>query len=145
MTGPEINIGFEGGVGSFQPGDFLICEYFVFPNRHHEIEAIETSVIWLTEGKGESDIGVHFFERRQKQSLPTETFNHAQRISTVLPASPLSYEGTILKIRWGVRVRLFMSDAEQFTQDEYFQLGSVQPFEQPEEQPGNIDSKSGGQ
>ena len=88
---------------------------------------------------------VHFFERRQKQSLTSETFKHAQRISTVLPVSPLSYEGKILKIRWGIRVRLFMSDGQQFTEDEYFQLGSVKPFEELDEQSDNHDFKSGSQ
>lgn len=96
----------------------------------HDIQAIETSVIWLTEGKGDTDIGVHFFERRQKQALTIETFKQPQRISTVLPASPLSYEGQILKIRWCVRVRLFLPEGQQVTQDQYFQLGRVQPFGQ---------------
>ena len=134
MTVPEITIRFEGGASSFRPGDFLICEYFVARGLENAIEAIETSVIWLTEGKGETDIGVHFFERRPRQSLSTETFKHAQRISTVLPVSPLSYEGKILNIRWCVRVRLFMADGEQVTEDEYFQLGSVEPFQELDEQ-----------
>lgn len=112
----------------FQPGDFLKCEYTVTLQPEHDVHAIETSVIWLTEGKGDSDIGVHFFERRQKQSLTSETFNQPQRIGTVLPASPLSYEGQILKIRWCVRVRLFLPSVEQITQDQYFQLGYVRPF-----------------
>lgn len=141
---PEIEIGFEGNPDSFQPGDFLICEYFVHANKKHDISAIETSVIWLTEGKGEEDIGVHFFERRQKQSLPNEIFKHAQRISTVLPASPLSYEGGILKIRWGVRVRLFMGNGQQVTEDHYFRLGSVKPFEPAGDAPEEAESKAGG-
>ena len=112
----------------FQPGDFLKCEYNVTLQPDHDIQAIETSVIWLTEGKGDSDMGVHFFERRQKQSLTGETFKQPQRIGTVLPASPLSYEGHILKIRWCVRVRLFLPGIEQITEDQYFQLGHVRAF-----------------
>ncbi len=130
MIDPSIRIGFEGDVNEFQPGDFLKCEFVVGLEPEHVIHAIETSVIWLTEGKGDTDIGVHFFERRQKQALTGDTFKQPQRIGTVLPASPLSYEGQILKIRWCVRVRLFLPDGRQFTQDEYFQLGNVRPFSQ---------------
>lgn len=133
MTAPEIEINFDSDIDSFSPGDFLICEYFVRETKPNNINAIETSVIWLTEGKGEEDIGVHFFERRLQRSLSSETFNHPQRVSTVLPASPLSYEGTILKIRWCVRVRLYLMDGQQFTEDKYFCLGNVKPFVKPAE------------
>lgn len=114
---------------TFYPGDFLTCEYFVKILPVHDIQAVETSVIWITEGKGEEDIGVHFFERRQKRSLSSETFDRNQRASTVLPASPLSYEGEILKIRWCVRVRLFLGSGEQITEDRYFRLGNVIAFD----------------
>ena len=130
LDDPAIEIGFEGDIDVFQPGDFLKCEYTVTHRTEHDIQAIETSVIWLTEGKGDSDIGVHFFERRPRQALTNETFNQTQRIGTVLPASPLSYEGQILKIRWCVRVRVFLHGTEQVTHDQYFQLGNVRPFSQ---------------
>ena len=100
-------------------------------------------MIWLTDGKGDSDIGVHCFERRQKQALTSTTFNNPQRISTVLPASPLSYEGNILKIRWCVRVRLFLEEGEQVTKDQYFKLGhvkSVSEIQQGEESSSTMDA-----
>lgn len=113
---------------SFLPSDFLTCEYDVSLIGDAAVQAIECSVIWITEGKGEEDIGVHFFERRNKQALTAETFKVAQRISTVLPSSPLSYEGRILKVRWCVRVRLFLLEGDQATEDKYFKLGQVEPF-----------------
>ena len=130
VAAPEISIAVEKDV--FFPGDFLACEYNVRLKTGHDVQAIETSVVWMTEGKGEEDIGVHFFERRQKRSgaLTSETFQHPQRISTVLPASPFSYEGMALSVRWCVRVRLFMADGEQYTEDKFFRLGDVQPFPQ---------------
>lgn len=130
LSDPAIQIGFEGDLDVFQPGDFLKCEFVVTLEPEHQIQAIESSVIWLTEGKGDSDIGVHFFERRQKQTLNADTFKQPQRICTVLPASPLSYEGLTVKIRWCVRVRLFLTDGRQVTQDQYFQLGNVRPISQ---------------
>jgi hypothetical protein len=128
LIAPTLEVGFEDGVDHFQPGDFLRCEYTVNVLPEHEIQAIETSVIWMTEGKGDTDIGVHHFERRQKQALTPDTFKHPQRISTVMPASPLTYEGNILKIRWCIRVRLFLPDANQVTHDCFFSLGETKTF-----------------
>ena len=142
VTPPEIKIFFDEDVNSFCPGDFLICEYQVGLESHHDVQAIETSVIWLTEGKGECDIGVHFFERRQKQSVASETFRLKQPLSTVLPASPLSYEGQIVKVRWCVRVRIFLADGEQFTEDEYFRLGAVEAFQQGQSESFNDSDES---
>ncbi|MFK7770424.1 MAG: hypothetical protein AB8B55_24655 [Mariniblastus sp.] len=112
-------------------GDFLICEYVVkLPSQFEvtTITSVETSVIFITEGKGEEDIGVHFFERRNQQSLTSDTFRQPQRISTVLPASPLSYDGEIVKIKWSVRVRLFIDDGNHITEDKFFRLGTVESF-----------------
>ena len=86
------------------------------------LAAIESSVIWVTEGKGEEDIGVHFFERRNRASFAIDTFDRPQRLSTVLPQSPLSYDGQILKVRWLVRVRLFLTGGREFIFDRQFQL-----------------------
>lgn len=123
---PRVSIRFKDHQPSLMPGDVLICEYSVGLSDEALPNAIETSVLWITEGKGEEDIGVHFFERRNKLAITRGTFNHPQRISTVVPASPLSYDGKILKIRWCVRVRVFMPDGQIVTEEEFFQLGTVQ-------------------
>ena len=123
---PEVNFDLEKKI--YFAGDFLTCQYDVDVRRSHDIQAIETSVVWLTRGKGEEDIGVHFFERRDKRSLSSDTFKVPQRISTVLPASPLSYDGQILKVQWFVRVRLFLAEGEQATSDGHFRLGDVEKF-----------------
>ena len=123
---PEIEISLSQNL--FAPGDSLKAEYEVLLYEEQTISAVETSVIWLTEGKGEQNIGVHFFERRQQSLINSGAFDEPQRISSTLPASPLSYDGQILKIRWAVRVRLFLSNGEQVTEDKFFTLGTVQPF-----------------
>ena len=128
LKDPILEVGFEDGIDHFQPGDFLRCEYTVKLLPEHEVHAIETSVIWITEGKGDTDIGVHHFERRPKQALTPDTFKQPQRISTVMPASPLTYEGKILKIRWCIRVRLFLPNAYQVTHDCFFSLGDTKTF-----------------
>ena len=128
---PHINISFRDGKTDYQPGDFLICEYQIrLRNQENPVLAIETSVLWRTEGKGETDIGVHLFERRQKSSLQAGTLANVQRISTVLPASPHSYHGKIVKIVWCLRVRLFMADGAEVTQDQVFRLGNTSDHHQ---------------
>ncbi|MEM7785051.1 MAG: hypothetical protein AAF939_12155 [Planctomycetota bacterium] len=94
-------------------------------NDTDQISAIEASVIWKTEGKGGEDIGVHFFERRNQKSPASQTFQEPQKLSTLLPVSPLTYDGEIIKIRWCVRVRIFLEGGVQITEDCHFQLGKV--------------------
>lgn len=92
--------------------------------------AVEHSVLWYTEGKGEEDLGVHFFERVVDRSrLPPQAATGA--FATRLPASPLTYEGMIVKIRWCVRVRLFFADGRDFVSEHEFTMGSVPPARLP--------------
>lgn len=79
-------------------------------------------MIWKAEGKGEEDIGVHFFERRNRATLGANAFDRPQKLTTVLPLSPFSYDGKILKIVWLVRVRLFLDSGREFIADEPFLL-----------------------
>lgn len=119
----------------YQPDDFLICEYQVDCVADAEVNAIEVSVLWSTEGKGEEDIGVHFFER--KKALPQSSYFLPHKLSTVLPATPLSYYGRILKVKWFVRVKVFLADGQTVIENQPFQLGpglqidmaSVEPTE----------------
>ena len=119
----EISVNQDTDAQYFMPGSFLSCEYVVKLAPDTDLVAIESSVIWVTEGKGEEDIGVHFFERRNRASFTTDTFDRPQRLSTVLPQSPLSYRGRILNVRWQVRVRLFLAGGVDFITDHPFRLG----------------------
>jgi hypothetical protein len=124
---PNVEIALGSKSSSFQPGDFLTCEYLLFlPNEKDKLSAIEASVIWYVQGKGDEDLGVHFFERRQKSTLHTDALLQPQRLSTVLPPCPLSYDGVMIKVIWCVRIRLFFTDGRQLTFDHPFRLGNVQ-------------------
>lgn len=93
--------------------------------------AVEHSILWYTEGKGEEDIGVHFFERIvDPERLPPLADGH--RFESCLPASPLSYEGLIVKIRWCVRVRYFFAGSRDFVSEHEFLMGGVPPARVPE-------------
>jgi hypothetical protein len=117
--------------GKYSPGEVLNCEYQIelrageVPDKE-KIVAVETSVLWMTEGKGDTDIGVHFFERREKKMVQPELLRQTHRLSTVLPATPLSYHGLIVKIVWLIRVKMFLGDGSQKTRDHVFQLGNVE-------------------
>lgn len=127
MSTPTLSIHLDRE--RYEPGDILVAEWSLrrgTATRDNPIKSWEMSVLWSTLGKGETDIGVHFFERRNNAS--TESINSPHRLSTVLPASPLSYDGQIFSICWFVRVRLFLQDGQTFTEDYVFQLGKPRFF-----------------
>ena len=47
----------------FQPGEVLAGAFQIDAVEPEELTAIEVSVLWFTEGKGEEDLAVHYFER----------------------------------------------------------------------------------
>ena len=124
MNRPKIEVTLAETIPWFKPGDVLVAEYKIDVPADQQVSAVESSVIWLTAGKGDEDYGVHFFERRPKSTLNRLQLSRPHRISTVLPLSPLSYEGDILQISWCVRVRLFVEDS-QFSEDMSFRLGKT--------------------
>ena len=128
---PQAVIRLGQADAKYSPGEMLTCEYHIElrdrdTQDSERIVAVETSVLWMTEGKGDTDIGVHFFERREKKMVQPELLRQTHKLSTVLPATPLSYNGFIVKIIWMVRVRMFMADGSERTQDQPFQLGNVE-------------------
>ena len=52
-----ISISQDQDVGYFAPGSILSAEYMVKLAPETSLSAVEASVIWMTEGKGETDIG----------------------------------------------------------------------------------------
>jgi hypothetical protein len=82
-------------------------------------------VLWYTEGKGDEDLGVHFFERRVPADADHGDLRVLRRFTTRLPNSPLSYSGAIFSVRWCVRVRLFLRRGREMMQEVPFVLGAV--------------------
>ena len=131
---PRISVTFNHENIQYSGGDQLRAHYIVEGIESQSISAVERSVVWYTEGKGEEDLGVVFFERiqlgRRKEdtkissaSLSTDHMTGA--LATELPHSPLSYEGIIVKIRWCVRIRVFFQSGRDFVSEHIFFLGSV--------------------
>jgi hypothetical protein len=114
----------------YEPLDALTVRYEVQGLAGEELLAVEHSVLWYTEGKGEEDLGVHFFERIvDQQQLPSA--NAPGGFATDLPSSPLSYEGVIVKIRWCVRVRPFFVGGRDFVSEYVFTMGQLPPARMP--------------
>ena len=131
---PRISVTFNHENIQYSGGDQLQAHYIVEGVESQGISAVERSVVWYTEGKGEEDLGVIFFERiqleRRKDGIQTSSVSVSTdhltgALATDLPQSPLSYEGIIVKIRWCVRVRVFFRSGRDFVSEHIFFLGSV--------------------
>jgi len=125
MKEPSISIRLEGNGRVYEPGETLAGIYWLHATAPNEVRAIEVSVLWHTEGKGDEDFSVHEFRRlAADEGCPIDP-REPGRFSTVLPASPLSYDGEIVKVRWCVRVRAFLTRGRNVLGEMRFKLGSA--------------------
>ncbi|MBR2585817.1 MAG: hypothetical protein IKE64_10355 [Thermoguttaceae bacterium] len=122
----QIPLRFEGhGTRLYFPGETLAGSYSLADFADEAIEAVEVSVLWHTEGKGNEDFGVHAFWRRSLKAGDWIDPRTPGRFSVTLPNSPLSYEGELVKIYWVVRIRLFFADGRQEVVEHPFRLGNI--------------------
>ena len=125
MKDPSIRIRLIGDTDHYESGDTLSGEFFVDIAEPEAIRVVEISVLWFTEGKGEEDLDVHFFERIGNDNGQFVDMRQSQPFTTALPASPLSYDGVLVKIHWCVRIRVFLSRGRDFAAEQSFWLGQV--------------------
>lgn len=123
---PRVTTQFDRPARDYEPQQHLSVRYRIEGIDGAVITAVERSVLWYTEGKGEEDLGIHLFERIEdapdlEAVVPDGTF------LARLPTSPLSYEGVIVKVRWCVRVRLFFAGGKDFVSEHVFDMGRVPP------------------
>jgi hypothetical protein len=123
---PRIDVHFDQPQHSYAPGDLVVIRYHVRDVDPDRVRGIEQSVVWYTEGKGEEDLGVHAFTRLDERAAHRVVADGSE-FSVRLPASPLSYEGVIVKIRWCVRVRLFFGSGRDFVSEHEFEVGGIPP------------------
>ncbi len=130
MTQPHLRVQLDDKRRAYRPGDSLSGQYSLEGVPPSDVRAVELSVLWHTEGKGDEDMSVHYFERVEPQNGQPIDLRHPRRFTTALPNSPLSYEGLIVKICWRVRVRVFLPRGKELSYEVAFRLGSVpQPQE----------------
>jgi hypothetical protein len=124
---PNIRIVLDSTSGHYLPGERLAGRISIDGPQMRPMRAAELSILWYTAGKGEEDFAVHHFERHVDDVAKPLDLRVPLRFSTVLPPSPLSYDGKIVKLCWCVRVRLFMPHAQEAVAELPFQLGGVAP------------------
>jgi len=125
MNDPLISMNFLGGKRVFQPAEPLEFEYQIDAVQDEQLAAVEASLLWYTDGKGDEDMAVHYFERRVRGGAGSPDLRSLRRFRTVLPNTPLSYNGIIVKVRWCVRVRVFLRGGREFVQELPFQIGRL--------------------
>lgn len=123
MSEPRASLQLLGSRRRFAPRETLALEYRLAGVAPGEIQSIEISVLWHTEGKGDEDLAVHFFERLEAQGEAAPP--HWGRVECPLPASPLTYQGVIVKLRWCARIRAFLANGRELVDEQMFQLGDV--------------------
>ena len=133
-SAPRVEVQFDRPHRQHEPRDQLAVRYRIEGCDGERIHAIEHAVLWYTEGKGEEDMGVHFFQRITDRSMmPPAAMTGV--FSTPLPQSPLTYEGVIVKVRWCVRVRLFFEPSRDIVSEHVFALGRIPPARIPPASP----------
>jgi hypothetical protein len=102
MSEPAIDVTFERGHRSFAPGAEVAGTVRV--TAGDPLGKTELMLLWYTDGKGDSDLGVVHHELLADD----ETTREIEKPFRVrLPLLPLSYSGTLLHVRWVVRVRIY--------------------------------------
>lgn len=108
---------------SWQPGEQLTGEFRIANASSHKLRAAECSVLWYTLGKGDEDLRVHALERYELESDGRSVSSCTERFSFTLPPSPQTYDGVIVKIRWCVRVRVFLTGGQEVVSEAPIVLG----------------------
>lgn len=90
-----------------------------------EIQSLEVSVLWHTEGKGDEDLHVHQFLRVSEQKIRRAGILEDQSLKCVLPSTPLSYRGRLVSLCWCVRLRLYLNDGREIVTEQPFYLVSA--------------------
>lgn len=123
---PRVVVQFSHVDRRYAPLEAFDVRYEVDGLGTEPLKAVEHSVLWFTEGKGEEDLGVQFFERVIDRARLPPTAPSGQ-FACRLPRSPLSYEGVIVKIRWCVRIRFFFAGGRDYVSEHEFIVGSIPP------------------
>jgi hypothetical protein len=139
---PLVSIKIENRETAHAPGETLAGEYQIDAVEAAELRAVELSVLWYTEGKGDEDLGIHYFERRTDEDGDNNTpLTELRKFSLALPASPLTYEGILIKLRWCVRVRVFLKSGKNYFAELPFRLGNI-PDARPVETAPALDGEA---
>jgi hypothetical protein len=102
----------------YEPGSELRGSVVLTPLAGQEDHKVELSVLWQTEGKGDTDFLVERFRVLTEGGDAAAQGTHAFEVR--LPLLPLTYSGTLLKIRWLVRVRRYATLGDDLIEEKDF-------------------------
>ncbi|MEM9587409.1 MAG: hypothetical protein AAGA03_09010 [Planctomycetota bacterium] len=108
--------------GRYPAGGQLTATWRIRRVSIDQLQGVEISVLWHTEGKGDEDLHVHHFHSLSGTQLRRLGLADQQRIDCSLPATPLSYHGRLVSIRWCIRLRLFLADGREIVTEQPFYL-----------------------
>ena len=121
---PAVSVSLCRDDGVYQGGCELTAKWRISRVTLDSLVAVETSVLWYTEGKGDTDLHVHHFQRLDEEQIRRSGLADEQSLTCLLPATPLSYQGQLISLRWGVRVRIFLADGREIVAEQPFHLVS---------------------
>ena len=119
---PAVNVGLCREDGRYHGDDDLTVKWQVSRVEMEQLQAIEVSVLWHTDGKGDEDLHVHHFQRLDENQIRRAGLADEQSLSCTLPVTPLSYHGRLITVRWCVRLRLFLNDGREIVAEQPFNL-----------------------
>lgn len=133
--------------GLYRAGGELSAKWRISRVPLDEVQSVEVSVLWHTEGKGDEDLHVHHFQRLAEHQLRRAGLADEQVLNCVLPATPLSYHGRLISLQWCVRLRLFLATGREIVAEQPFHLVSkerVRPHSVSPDRASMTLPKSGG-
>jgi hypothetical protein len=111
----------------FRPGQAISGRYRLNVSESMpEVLALEWSILWATEGTGDEDHGIHALALIKPEGFEgVAKPNQWRGFEAILPGSPLSYDGLLVKVVWRVRVRAVVGKDPEWCGEAPFQLGNV--------------------
>ncbi|MCG8650408.1 MAG: hypothetical protein MI861_11285 [Pirellulales bacterium] len=110
--------------GVYRAGGSLTAKWRISRVPLDEVQGVEVSVLWHTEGKGDEDLHVHHFHRLVENQIRRAGLADEQSLHCDLPLTPLSYHGRLISVRWCIRLRLFVSGGREIVAEQPFHLVS---------------------
>jgi hypothetical protein len=121
---PAVNLSVCREDGSYRAGGTLTAKWRISRVPLDQVQGLEVSVLWHTEGKGDEDLHVHHFHRVVESQIRRVGLADEQSLHCVLPATPLSYHGKLISVRWCIRLRLFLASGREIVAEQPFYMVS---------------------
>jgi hypothetical protein len=124
-TQPAVKLSLCSDEAVYQAGQALTARWQISRVPSDQIQSLEVSVLWHTEGKGDEDLHVHHFHRITEHQIRRDGISQSHSIACQLPATPLSYRGQLISLCWCVRLRLYLAGGREIVAEQPFYLVSA--------------------